>query len=128
MAKKQIPDTSREAFQSLDPSKLRETYKNILLALAELGSGNFEDIAAKMKVDKSTVWKRLSELHTMGLIYRPGTKKLLKSGRNGYCWALTSIGIPKTDQDMKALKGKSVSDYSKEITNISKQAKQQNLF
>ena len=127
--KKNVPETSKEAYQQLDLSQLRETYRNILLALAELGSGTFEDIAAKMKVDKSTVWKRLSELQRMELIYRPGTKKMLKSGRNGYMWALTSQSIPKTEKSMKELKGQpAVVDYSRKLISDKQGAKQLDLL
>jgi regulatory ArsR family protein len=115
MKKSKIHSTSLEAYQSLDPAILNHTYRNILLALADIGSGTFEEIAAKMKVDKSVVWKRLSELNKAGLIYRPGTKKLLRSGRNGYCWSLTTAGMPKTDAAMKALRGPAVVDYSRKL-------------
>lgn len=128
MAKKQISDTSIEAWRTLDPTQVAEIYRGILYALGIMNKATFEEIAAHMKVGRDRVWKRMSELERMKLVYRPGSKKVLKSGRLGYEWALTSVGMPKTDQDMKILKGKSVSDYSKEITNISKQAKQQNLF
>jgi predicted transcriptional regulator len=129
MRKSNVPETSKEAYKSLDPARLRESYKKILLALSELGSGTFEDISKKMKVDKSVVWKRLSELHQMELIYRPGEKKLLKSGRNGYVWSLTTKGMPKTENEMKALKGKpTVADHSRQIQSISEQAKQMKLL
>lgn len=129
MSKRKIPETSKEAYMSLDHSRLNHTYKNIILALTDIGSGTFEEIAAKMKVDKSVVWKRLSELATFGFIYRPGPKKLLRSGRNGYVWALTTAGMPKTDSDMKAIKGKpTVQDHSRNIQSISKQVDQLKLL
>jgi hypothetical protein len=116
MKKKQLPQTSKDAYASLDPSKLREIYKRILYALSQLGEATTEECAAYLKVDHVKLWKRYSELHTMGLIYRPGTKKLLKSGRSGFCWSLTSTGMPKTDHDMKALKGKpTIADYSRKL-------------
>jgi len=74
------PQTSIDAYRSLDPAKLSDTYKKIILALTELGNGTFEDIAKKMKVDKSVVWKRLSELERANILYRPGTKKHLNQG------------------------------------------------
>lgn len=86
-----MPETSLEAYKSLDPIRLNDTYKGIILALSELGSGTFEDIAKKMKVDRSVVWKRLSELERANIIYRPGTKKTLKSGREGFIWKILSI-------------------------------------
>lgn len=123
-----VPETSKEAFKSLNPDDLIEIYRNILKALGALNKGTFEEIAAYLKVDKSRVWKRLSEMERMELIYRPGTKKLLKSGRNGYEWALRSTYIPKTDAAEKSLKGTTVSDYSKKINSISKRATQLDLL
>lgn len=130
MAKKnKVPDTSVEAYKSLNPAKLAKTYRGIILALTKISSGHFEDIAYQMKVEPDVVWKRLSELNKAGIIRRSGYKKILKSGRMGYMWELTTKGMPKTDKDMKALKDKpTISDYSRNIETISKQAKQQNLF
>lgn len=121
MAKKTIQQTSKDAFHSLNPEDLRDMYRDIMKALAILGTATFEDIAAHLKVDKSRVWKRLSEMERLELIYRPGTKKILKSGRQGYEWALTSANLIKTEKPEKALPGKSVADYSKSIQDISKQ-------
>lgn len=84
MAKRKNPATSNEAFQSLDPSKLRETYRNILYALSRLGEATTEECAAYLKMEHSKLWKRYSELHEMNLIYRQGNKRLLKSGKNGF--------------------------------------------
>jgi len=125
--KKQISDTSRTAFNSLDPSKLNKTYRGIILALTKIGSGHFEDIAYQMKVAPSVVWKRLSELSRNGIIKRSWNKKMLKSGRMGYMWELTTKGMPKTEEDMKALKNKpTVVDYSRKLINPN--LKQTNLF
>lgn len=90
MRKSKMPETSVEAYKSLDPIRLNDTYKGIILALSELGSGTFEDISKKMKVDKGVVWKRLSELERANILYRPGTKKTLKSGRAGFVWKILS--------------------------------------
>lgn len=84
--KRKLPETSIDAYKSLDPRDLNETYRQILYALDNIGEGTFEDISSFLKVDKSKVWKRLSELNKMELIYRPGNKKLLKSGKQGYTW------------------------------------------
>jgi hypothetical protein len=115
MKKKKIPDTSKEAWRSLDPAQLSEIYRGILYALGIMNKATFEEIAAHMKVEKSRVWKRMSDLERMRLVYRPGSKKTLKSGRMGYEWALTNNAIPKTDAAMKALKGPAVVDYSRKL-------------
>lgn len=129
MAKRNNPDTSKAAFHSLDPAKLTKTYKGIILALTKIGSGHFEDIAYQMKVDPGVVWKRLSDLSKAGLIERSGYKKILKSGRMGYMWQLTTKGMPKTDADMKALKNKpTVMDHSRNIKAIQNKIQQLKLL
>lgn len=115
MSQRKNPDTSKEAFRSLKAEELAETYKGIILALSRIGEGHFEDIALQMRVKPEKVWKRLSELKEQGLIYRPGNKKALRSGRNGYTWMLTENGLPKTDKSQKALSGPAVVDYSRKL-------------
>ena len=111
-----MPSTSLDAYHSLDPAQLRDIYKQILAALHFLKSATFEEIAAYMKVDKDRVWKRMSELQKMDLVYRPGGKKKLRSGRLGYLWALTLKGTP------------TVQDYSRKMESISQQYTQQRLL
>ena len=111
------PNTSIDAYKSLRQEEVNETYRQILCALGEIGKGTFEDIAAHMKCDKAKVWKRLSELLRMELIYRPGSKKMLKSGRSGYEWARTN-GEPHTDIQAKKEKfpsGKSSTDFANDL-------------
>ena len=119
MRKSNVPETSKEAYQSLDPARLNDTYKSIILALSELGSGTFEDIAKKMKVDKSVVWKRLSELERASILYRPGTKKTLKSGRSGFVWMILSLdGISTLIEDAKLKSTPTIQDHSRNIQAI----------
>jgi len=113
--KKNIPDTSKEAYKSLNPDEIRGAYRDIMIALSVLIKGTFEDISAYLGEDKSRIWKRLSEMERMGLIFRPGSKKVLKSGRQGYEWALTSNYIPKTEASEKALKGEAIVDYPRKL-------------
>jgi predicted transcriptional regulator len=120
MAKRKVPETSKAAYDSLRQDDIRDMYRKIMVALSAIGKGTFEDIAAHMKVERERVWKRLSEMQEMGLIYRPGSKKILKSGRNGFEWALTESHLPKTEAAEKSLKGRSVSDFSKNISAIQK--------
>jgi predicted transcriptional regulator len=119
MTKKQMPETSLEAYRSLDPVKLSDTYKKIILALSELGSGTFEDIAKKMKVEKSIVWKRLSELERANILYKPGTKKTLKSGRMGFVWMILSLdGVASIIEDAKLKSTQTIQDHSRNIQAI----------
>lgn len=125
MRKSNPPQTSIDAFRSLDPAKLSDTYKKIILALSELGSGTFEDIAKKMKVDKSVVWKRLSELERASILYRPGTKKTLKSGRSGFVWMILSLdGISSIIEEDKLKSTQTIQDHSRNIQSIANSKQQ----
>lgn len=118
MSARKIPETSKEAYRSLDVATLNERYKTILDALGKLGEATTEEIAAYAKVRHETIWKRFSELANMNLIYRPGNKRLMKSGRNGYTWMLCCDSTPKTVNSEKALKGDSIADISRNMAKI----------
>jgi predicted transcriptional regulator len=121
MRKSKPPQTSIDAFKSLDRAKLSDTYKKIILALAALGSGTFEDIAKKMKVNESVVWKRLSELERANILYRPGTKKTLKSGKLGFVWMILSLDIISSLIEESKLKStQTIQDHSRNIQSIAK--------
>lgn len=83
---KKLQETSLEAYRSLDPRQMQDIYRQVLVALDELGEATFEELAANLKVSPARVWKRLSEMAKMELIYRPGNKRKLKSGRMGFTW------------------------------------------
>ncbi len=117
---RQVPETSKAAYHSLDPAKLSETKRQILYALSQLFEATHEELAAYMKVDRSVVWKRLSELEKDGLIYKPGNKKALRSGRAGFTYMLTDKSMPKTQASEKALKGPSIAHFSRKINDIAK--------
>lgn len=119
MSKRKLPETSQDAYRSLKVAKVRETYQKILFALAVIKEGTFEDIANEMKVEPDIVWKRLSELHDAGKIYRPGNKRPLKSGRMGYTWMLINPGVSPKKVTEKSMPGKTVADYSKKIKQLS---------
>jgi predicted ArsR family transcriptional regulator len=113
------PETSIEAFKSLEDCEIKKTYEGILNALAIIKEGNFEDIAKAMKCKPDKVWKRLSELHEKYmLIYRPGGKKLLKSGRKGFVWKLTDLGIELSGANVSVLPGKTIQDFSRAINQV----------
>lgn len=113
MAKRKQPETSLDAYHSLDPVKISDIHQKILNALSVIGEGTFEDISRQLKVPKERVWKRLSELGRMSLIHRPGIKKQLKSGSQGYVWALTELGKLKVTE--RVLEGDTISDFSKKL-------------
>lgn len=119
MTKRKQPETSKTAYQSLDPVQIREIYIKIKWALGQIGSGTFEDISAALKVPKERVWRRLKEMEDLGMIYRPGTKKLLSTGRNGMVWTLYNHDGQNTKVTEKSLPGTSVADYSRKILQTS---------
>lgn len=116
MAKKLVPDTSKEAYRSLDPEKIRDIYKRILWALSQIREGHYEDISIALKEKESRIWKRLKEMSDMGLIYRTENKKVLSSGCKGYTWKATLKSSP------------TIQDHSRNIQSISKSAQQLNLL
>lgn len=108
------PETSLAAFKSLQSEEMIKTYNDILAALSILGEGTTEEVAKVMKCHPGKVWRRFSELHEKyKLIHRPGTQRVLKSGRKGYTWKLNPEVEPLITTVERILPGKSVSDYSK---------------
>lgn len=115
MPKRKTPETSIEAYNSLDPVQIRDIYIQIKWALGQIGSGHFEDIAAALKLPKDRIWRRLKEMEDLGMIYRPGTKKVLSTGRNAMVWTLVNPDGNNEVVTEKSLPGKSVADYSRNI-------------
>lgn len=115
MSNRPIVETSQEAFKALQPEQLRQTYKDILFALTQLKEGTTEQIADALRVPHAKIHKRVSEMARMGLIHRPGTKRPLKSGKNGFTWKITNPGESTAPVTEKALPGKSFSDFSKKL-------------
>lgn len=115
MPKRKVIETSKAAFQSLDPDQIRDIYQKIMGALKVLGSASTEQIALFLTLEHARVHKRTSEMGKLEMIYRPGTKVKTKSGRMAYQWAICGQNQPKTTTE-KALKGgKTVADFSREI-------------
>lgn len=117
MAKKsmKIAQTSREAYEKLTPDKLRGDYKKIIGALAIIEEGTSEQIAAKLKCKPDKIWKRLSELKAINILYKPGNRRPLKSGCNGYTWMLTEYGKQLVESNIDILPGKPVQDFSRAL-------------
>lgn len=116
---RKIAETSREAYNSLEPEKIQQIYVDIMKALSIIGEGTFEDISAYLKIDKSRVWKRLSEMQKNGMIFNTGRKRLLKSNRNGFTWMLTTNNTPKTDKEENVFRKQTTfNDHVKNINQI----------
>lgn len=124
MARKRLPQTSIDAYHSLDPELLTDRYKKILMSLSVLGEATSEEIAAHAKLDNSKVWKRMSELEKDeygAMVYKPGNKRQLKSGRFGYTYMLTAAATPKTiaEKNIYKSKEKTAGDYASNLINKS---------
>jgi hypothetical protein len=113
MSNRKVNENSSAAFRSLDPSQLSKTYADIMFALKNMpDGGTWEQIAKVLKEKESRIWKRLNELGANNLIHRDG-RRVLSSGRFGSIWKIGPPGTEPTTE--KALPGKSVVDYSREI-------------
>lgn len=123
MPKRKPVETSLEAYRALQPEQLRQTYKDILFALSQLGEATSAEIAKALHVKHEKIWKRPSELSRMGLIYRPGTKRPMPGGKLGYTWKLTQPGQSIEPVIEKSLPGESVADFSRKLI-----PQQQQLF
>lgn len=112
MAKKRFPETSRAAYESLDPEILGDRWRKILWALGQMpNGGTSEEIAKALKVKDGVIWRRLSELKKWGFITQNGLKRPLKSGREGFVW-IASKEPPMTE---RVLPGKTVVQFSKAL-------------
>lgn len=120
MAKANIPETSRDAYKSLEPEKIAKMYLNIVKALEEGGPMTYEGIAAHLGEKPERVWKRMSEAHRLGLVHRTGDRKTMSSGRQGFIWAAGGTPEPVKKRE-RVMKGKTVADYSVSINKIKKQ-------
>lgn len=98
MRKSKTPDTSLDAYKSLNPDDIRSIYARIKWALSNIGEGTWEDIGKILNEKDSKIWRRLSEMERLEIIYRTENKKVLSSGRKGYTWKLTARHAP-TIQD-----------------------------
>jgi len=116
MSNRKLPETSIEAFQSLQDSEVKKTYLDIIWALSVIKQGTYEDISRFLKCKPDKIWKRLNEIggKKYNLIHRPGEKRALKSGRKGYVWALNQD----TPVPTKTIPGKSIADFSRAINQV----------
>jgi len=119
--KRKNPETSVAAYKSLDPLQLAEIYQKILWGIGQLGECTFEELAKGISLPKERVWKRLSELERNNLIYRPGNKRPLASGRLGFTWKLVKENESTDPVTEQSPTGPTVSDYSRNIHKIGKQ-------
>jgi hypothetical protein len=121
MPKRKNPDTSLEAYRTLDPIRVSQTMTKIAETLKVIGKGNYEQIATAAGMTEAKCWKRLIDCVRAGLIHRTEETTLTRNGKKSYLYAPgpQPAEPPKSE---KSLPGKTISDYSKAILN------QQSLF
>lgn len=95
------------------PKKTREIYAQITWALTQIGEGTYEEIALALRVDKSKVWKRLSEMQRLEMIVKTETRKKLSSGATGYTWKNT-LKTSLTVQD----RSRNIESIAKTVTQL----------
>lgn len=127
MGKRVNPDTSNEAFYGLDPEQLVGLRKRIFLALVQIKTGHYEDIAISCGIDPAQCWKRLSELHNDGLIHRTGERKMLSSKRMGFVWAPGKAPEAENKRE-RVMRGPTIADHSRPIKKLSQPIQETPLF
>lgn len=116
---KKFSETSLEAFASVSDEMRKKHHEKILDALGNSKKGlMYEQIAAQIRMDKHQVGRRLNELEKKKLIYKTGEKILTSSRRNACVYKVTTNG-EKNAQPEKLMPGKTVSDFSKDIKQLS---------
>lgn len=111
------PQTSLEAYHSLDPDNLSNLRDWIVDALKVIKQGTSEEIATHLKLDHGKIWKRISETVKEGRIVNTGAKKQNKSGRNAFIYSLPNSEEVFTPVE-KIPKGNTISHFSRNIDKI----------
>lgn len=83
-----IPDTSKAAYQIAQRDLIQKQKARVLASLRELGTANYETIAAHANIDKHAVGRRAIELVRDQKIYKPGTKSPTSTGCMAYDYAI----------------------------------------
>jgi hypothetical protein len=115
-----VTETSKEAYNSLSKAQITEMQKLIIFALKNMpDGGNSHQIAAVLKKPEDKVRKRLSELASLDLIFKPGHTSLTPSGRNAFIWKIKGQDNAAKEQIReRIMTGKPVHEYAKAIKSI----------
>ena len=120
------PDTSHEANERMTTELRQRDYDLILGALGVLKIAIYEEISEFLRwSDKNKVSRRLKEMVGLGLIYNLGTKKLTKSGRNAYQYAIVTSNtiIPIIEKEHYMANQTTAADYASKLIAASKDGK-----
>lgn len=121
--KRELPSTSKAAYQQAKEGLLEGHHAKIISALQELGIANYEVIAAKAGLERHAVGRRLKELEGEQRVFKPGSKSLTKTNRLAYDYCLTSSETVKTEKEVKYVpREKTAAEYSAELIKSCQQA------
>lgn len=113
------PETSREAYLSVTLEMKNTHYSKIIKALKTLGSGIYEELADYMGMEKNQVSRRLKEMEMQELVYKSGTKRPTRSGRNAFVYYLVGSSQPKTEKEINYSKVKTTAtEHAKKIIEL----------
>lgn len=125
------PQTSIDAYKSINGKILAEHYQKILSSLKRLNLATYEELATDIGFnDKNQVSRRLKEMEGLELVYKPGTKKNTSSGRGAYQYAIRTTETKVPTLERHDTTETSAADIACSIIAKTKQGKlkQQELF
>ncbi len=117
-----VPITSLEAYKSQDQSHISKQYDKIILALKSLKAASAEQIANYLNMQHVQINRRMSEMERLQMVWKPGTKVPTNTGRSAFCWQLSSETTIHPAPIEKAMKGKTVAHFAKNIQQITQQS------
>jgi predicted ArsR family transcriptional regulator len=120
--KRKLPSTSHAANDAMTKDIKEAHYSRILTALRKLRSANYEAIAQQARMDRHAVGRRLIELLREGKVWKPGGMSKTSTGRNAFTYQCIEDKVVIPAPVEKSVKGKSISQFSKRIQQISQQS------
>jgi len=110
------PSTSTEAYKKVKEFGIDQNHHaKIIKALERLGTATGEQIADLLGMDVHQIMRRVNELEKEQVIYKPGTRFPNKKGNMCYQYCLLKSGQKVEHKIEKALEGKPVHQYAKEL-------------
>lgn len=117
MGKRKNPDTSIDAYNSLNPIKISQTMQKIVETLNIIGKGSYELIAEHAGMPEQRVWKRLIDCVRARLIHDTGERTKTKSGHPCRVFA-AGPGTAEVEHKKKVMKGPTVQEFAKAINQV----------
>jgi predicted transcriptional regulator len=110
------PKTSQDAYKKIKELGIDLVHQQkIIKALEVLGTATVDQIADYLTMDRHPIGRRMSELEANQIVYKPGSKFPNKKGNMCYQYCLVNFGPKVQHKSEKALPGKAVVDYAKEL-------------